>query len=313
MPVNKSMNVLVTGGAGFIGSNLVDKLVDEGCNVLVIDDLSTGLIENLNAGAEYIHDDLVKFIADPNSLDQILNERDISIVYHLAASADVFLSVNKPEKVYEINLIASIALLNACHRSNVKKFIFASTSAVFGNPEYLPVDEKHSINPISPYGLTKFNFEQYIKYFATNCEIDFTVFRLPNVYGYRQRPDLEGGVIAIFKGLIEQKKDIHVFGDGTQTRDWVNVVDIVQAFTDARHTDYHHEIILLGSETQISLNELVENLRLFHNFDGKVIYNDARVGDIKHMVMSAKKAKKLLKWESKITFTDGLNNLWTNN
>ena len=309
--MNKSINVLVTGGAGFIGSNLVDKLVDEGCNVLVIDDLSTGLIENQNADAEYIHDDLTKFIADPNSLDQILNERNISVVYHLAASADVFLSVNKPEKVYEINLIASIALLNACNRNKVKKFIFASTSAVFGNPEYLPVDEKHSINPISPYGLTKFNFEQYIKYFAANCEIDFTVLRLPNVYGYRQRPDLEGGVIAIFKGLIEQKKDIHIFGDGTQTRDWVNVADIVKAFIAAKTTSYHYETILLGSETQVSLNELVSHLRRFHNFDGKVIYSDARIGDIKHMVMSAKKAKLLLKWSSQTSLTEGLNELWT--
>ena len=165
-------NILVTGGSGFIGSNLVDQLVLFGHNVHVIDDLSTGLICNQNTRASYSHLDLCDYIEDTTEIQSILETKQIDTVYHFAASADIFLSVNNPETVYKINVLASIAFLQACIKSNVKKFIFSSTSAVYGEPQYLPVDERHITNPISPYGLTKLGLEQYITYCSKLCDIN---------------------------------------------------------------------------------------------------------------------------------------------
>ena len=157
-------SILVTGGSGFIGSHLVDLLISNGSSVYVIDDLSTGLKNNQNDAATYIYKDITDFIEFPDQLEEIIKKNNIDTVYHLAASADVYLSINFPEKVYDINLIASIAIANICLKLNIKKFIFASTSAVYGEPEYLPVDEQHTTLPISPYGLTKLAFEQYLNY-----------------------------------------------------------------------------------------------------------------------------------------------------
>ena len=303
-------NVLVTGGSGFIGSNLVDRLVLFGYNVHVIDDLSTGLVCNQNTNASYSHLDLCDHIENTTEIQNILETKHIDIVYHLAASADIFLSVNNPETVYKINVLTSISLLQACIKANVKKFIFSSTSAVYGEPEYLPVDEKHITKPISPYGLTKLGFEQYINYCSEFCDIKFTVFRFPNIYGYRQRPDLEGGVIAIYKTLIDKKRALKIFGDGCQTRDWVHVDDIIDACVKILDSSHKNELFLLGSDTKTSINQLIDIFKEQVGCVGRLNYMSERNGDIRDMVMTFEKAKLMLQWSPKINLKDGVATLF---
>jgi UDP-glucose 4-epimerase len=305
----KKCNILVTGGSGFIGSNLVDLLILEGHSVLVIDDLSTGLKANHNPRVSYIEKDLCRYIDHPEELMTILNEFAIDTVYHLAASVDVFLSMNKPETIYKINVLSSIVLAEACAKTKVKKIVFASTAAVYGEPKYLPVDEKHPVNPISPYGLSKLAFEQYLKFFSINSNISITVFRLPNVYGSRQRSDLEGGVVAIFYELIKKNSTVTIFGDGEQTRDWVHVEDIINAFVKALNDTSKFEILLLGSNNETSLNKLFDCLAEEIQYDGKPNYTQKRSGDIKNMVMDFEKASNLINWKPTISLRKGISNL----
>ena len=304
--MTKKNRILVTGGSGFIGSTLVDLLINEGHSVIVIDDLSTGLSSNHNESATYINEDLCRYIDHPEEIITVLQEHNIDTVYHLAASADVFLSINNPEKVYKINVLASIALVRACKKTGVKKLVFASTSAVFGEPKYLPVDEDHDTNPISPYGLSKLGFEQYLNYFSIDTDMSITVFRLPNVYGPRQRPDLEGGVIAIFYGLMKQSQPIHMFGDGQQTRDWVYVDDIANAFYKALKNHEKFNIFLLGSNTETSLNDLVACLVNVTGYKENPQYGAIRAGDIKNMVMTYSKANQSLNWTPGTTLSEGI-------
>jgi UDP-glucose 4-epimerase len=304
--VTKKNRILVTGGSGFIGSTLVDLLINEGHSVIVIDDLSTGLSSNHNESATYINEDLCRYIDHPEEIITVLQEHNIDTVYHLAASADVFLSINNPEKVYKINVLASIALVRACKKTGVKKLAFASTSAVFGEPKYLPVDEDHDTSPISPYGLSKLGFEQYLNYFSIDTDMSITVFRLPNVYGPRQRPDLEGGVIAIFYGLMKQSQPIHMFGDGQQTRDWVYVDDIANAFYKALKNHEKFNFLLLGSNTETSLNDLVACLVNVTGYKENPQYGAIRSGDIKNMVMTYSKAHQSLNWTPGTTLSEGI-------
>jgi len=304
--MTKKNKILVTGGSGFIGSTLVDLLINEGHSVIVIDDLSTGLSSNHNESATYINEDLCRYIDHPEEIITVLKEHNINTVYHLAASANVFLSINNPEKVYKINVLASIVLVRACKKTGVKKLVFASTAAVFGEPKYLPVDEDHDTSPISPYGLSKLGFEQYLNYFSIDTDMSITVFRLPNVYGPRQRPDLEGGVIAIFYDLMKQSQPIHMFGDGHQTRDWVYVDDIANAFYKALKNHEKFNIFLLGSNTETSLNDLVACLVNVTGYKENPQYGAIRAGDIKNMVMTYRKAHQSLNWTPGTTLSEGI-------
>ena len=231
------------------------------------------------------------------------------MVYHLAASADVFLSINNPERVLEINVLASVTLIRACQKMKVNKFVFASTSAVYGEPEYLPVNDCHKTNPISPYGLSKLNFEQYLKYFSSYSDINITIFRLPNVYGPRQRSDLEGGVVAIFYELMKKNLPVNIYGDGKQTRDWVYVSDIVDGFYRALELHEKFNLFLLGSNTETSLIDLFECLSDATSYKHTPNFVDARQGDIKNMVMDYDTAKSLLNWKPRLSLNEGINKL----
>lgn len=304
-------NILVTGGCGFIGSNLVDKLIEENEKVIVIDDLSTGQLTNKNSSAKYFEESILDYINDKEKLCSLLNDNDIDIVYHLAALADVRLSIHDPINCYNVNHLASISILDICYEVGVKKFIFASTSAVYGTPEYQPVDEKHPVNPISPYGLSKLAFEQYLQYKSlSNNNIEIVIFRLPNVYGPRQRADLEGGVIAIFQHLMENNNNVTFFGKGDQTRDWVHVYDIVKVFSFVINKKLNtFNIISIGSQVEKTLWDLFNYLSSELKYKKLPIIINKRDGDIKHMCLSNTKLKEVFNWEPEILLSEGIKKL----
>ena len=288
------MNILVTGGLGFIGSHLVDQLVKKKHKVFIVDDLSTGQKKNKNKLATYYIYDIVKCINNKRKIKTILEKNKIKIVFHLAADASVNSSLDKPNSILKTNFNASVAIIDACKNTYVKKFIFASTSAVYGEPSYLPVDEKHQSKPKSLYGLSKMMFENY-SIFLTESSDKFSVinFRLPNVYGPRQRADLEGGVIAIFLEKMTNNNTISIFGDGNQTRDWVHVEDIVEAFIKVIKIKHKkNEIIQLGSNNANTVKKLFFLLKEKLHYNKMPTYCKKRDGDIKFMMMSHKKAKR---------------------
>ena len=298
-------NILVTGGCGFIGSHLVDSLIKLGHSVIIIDDLSTGLKSNQNKDAQYIYKDIIDFVNDPKGLDSILEENQIDIIYHLAASADISLSMHNPEKVFLINSLASIAIINSALRCKIDKFLFASTSAVYGEPEYFPVDNLHPTNPINPYGLSKLFVEEYMNY-VCDKNMKLVIFRLPNVYGPRQRPDLEGGVVAIFDNLMRDNEQVKIFGDGNQTRDWVHVYDITEAFVDSLKLNNNIEILLLGSCIENTVNDLFLFLSEKNNYSKNPLFVEERKGDPKRMIMSNVEAKNKILWKPKLLLSEGV-------
>jgi len=299
-------NILVTGGCGFIGSNLVDKLIFAKHKVFVIDNMSTGLESNLNSSAIYLYDDIRDYVHDGDKFLKIIKRNNIKVVYHLAALSDVRLSIHDPINCYNVNHLASVAILDVCCDAEINKLVFASTSAVYGMPIYQPVDEKHPVNPISPYGLSKLAFEQHARY-KSGSEMELIVFRLPNVYGPRQRSDLEGGVIAIFHDLMMRNKDVNFYGDGDQTRDWVHVKDIIEAFNIVLEKSLSKfEIFTLGSGVQNTLWDLFHYMASTMNYKKSPLIQKERKGDIRHMCMSREKVKKLLRWKPTIKLADGI-------
>tara|TARA_Y200000002_G_scaffold383292_1_gene404949 strand:- start:6119 stop:7036 length:918 start_codon:yes stop_codon:yes gene_type:complete len=299
-------NILVTGGLGFIGSHLVDKLIDEGNSVVVIDDLSTGSKKNLNKKAKYLKIDIKKFINNITKIKKIILDNKINSVFHLAAHASINSNIANPLSIIEVNFNASVAIVEACKNSSVKYFTFTSTAAVYGEPQYFPVDEKHITNPISTYGLSKLMFEQYLKIFSIKSKIKIMILRLPNVYGFRQRSDLEGGVIAIFSEKMKKNKMIKIFGNGKQKRDWVHVSDIVNAAASVSNFNHKFETIVLGSLTGNSINTLIKKLAKIYNYKKEPKVLKKRDNDIKYMLMSNFRAKKKIDWSPKISLDKGL-------
>ena len=210
------MEVLVTGGAGFIGSNIVDGLIEADHQVIVVDNLSTGKKENLNEQAEFYNLDL-----EDQELKEIFRENEISHVIHHAAQIDVQHSIKDPLFDAQNNILSTINLLECCRAYNVKKIIYASSAAVYGEPDYLPVDEDHPIKAMSPYGISKHTPEHYIKMYSELYNLKYTIFRYANVYGPRQDPKGEGGVVSIFVDKMLAEERPVIFGDGQQTRDFV--------------------------------------------------------------------------------------------
>ena len=300
------MNILITGGLGFIGSHLVDNLIKKKHKIFVIDNLSTGIKKNLNRNAKYFYYDLKSFISDNTKLNNFLRKYKIKVVYHLAANASVNASQEKPMNMINENFNSSVSLVESCKNTNVKKFIFASTSAVYGEPIYLPVDESHPKRPISIYGLSKYLFENYLKFYSKKSEISSIILRLPNVYGPRQRTDLEGGVIAIFNNKLKSNKKIVIYGTGKQKRDWVHVYDIVEAFTNSLKYRSNYEIFSIGSGIGFTVNKLFKLLCKKYNYEKKPIMKSARPGDILNMIMKFEKAKRKLKWKPKLNFSKGI-------
>lgn len=294
------MKVLVSGGAGFIGSNLVDKLINLGHNVCIIDNLSTGNVNNVNKKAQlYIND-----ILDPN-VSKIFEKEKFDIVYHLAAQIDVPKSIKDPIFDSNVNVCGTINIINNCVNYNVKKIIYSSSAAVYGDPRYLPIDEKHEIRPISYYGLSKYAAEEYIRVFSNLNNLNFTILRYANVYGIRQDPKGEGGVISIFMNSLIKKQPLYIFGDGGALRDYIFVEDIVDANIEAL-SNGSKEIFNIGTGVYTSVNELAKNMVDIVGVKCNVEHTSPRKGDIANSYFNINKAKDELNWSPRFSLKDGL-------
>lgn len=295
------MKILVTGGAGFIGSNVVDQLINNGHEVSVADNLLTGKIDNLNNKVKFYKCDITNI----DALKLIFQIQKPEVVYHFAAQIDVQTSLKKPAFDADINIIGTINVLECCRKYEVKKIIYPSSAAVYGNPEYLPVDEKHPIEPVSFYGISKHTPEHYIKTFCSLYDIKYTIFRYSNVYGIRQDPKGEGGVVSIFIDKFLNNESPFIFGDGEQTRDFIYVKDIAKANLHALNKG-DNKIVNISTNVPVTVNRLFETMQEIFNSEVKVIYRKSRRGDILHSYLDNTLAKEFLGWNAEYDFENGV-------
>lgn len=294
------MKSLVTGGAGFIGSHLVEELIAKGHKVHVLDNMTSGHLEYLPSEA-FLH---VQDICSKETKQLILKERP-DIVFHLAAQADVGRSIGEPQYDAEVNIKGTINILEACCEAKVKKIIFASTSAVYGNLQKEILSEKDETVPISYYGVSKLAAESYIRIFSDLYNLSYTILRYGNVYGPRQTAKGEGGVIAVFLDKIKNGMYVNVHGDGEQTRDFIYVKDIVGANIAAIDKGYN-KTIQISTAKKTSVNEIIDMFAQIHDSKIDIYYTDPRKGDIKHSCLDNKKAQQLLCWQPKMDIVNGL-------
>lgn len=294
--------ILVTGGAGFIGSHVVDLFVAQGYEVVIVDDLSTGRASNLNPAAKFYQVD----IRSPQ-LREVFQAEKPDFVSHHAAQMDVRRSVAQPLFDADINILGSINLLEIAKDFQVKRFVYISTGgAVYGEPERLPCDESHPINPICQYGASKHTVEHYLYMYYANYGLKYTVLRYPNVFGPRQDPHGEAGVVAIFTGRMLAGESVTIYGDGEQTRDFVYVGDCAQANLLALTVDHEPGIYNLGWGRPTSINEICSVLVNITDYSLPVQYGPAKVGETRHIYLDASKVKKDLGWVPTITLEAGL-------
>ncbi|ENK1242702.1 NAD-dependent epimerase/dehydratase family protein [Clostridium botulinum] len=294
------MKVLVTGGAGFIGSHIVDLLIEEGYNVVVVDNLYHGKLENINPKAKFYRADI-----RDRYIKNIFNKEKPDYIIHQAAQINVANSINYPILDAEINILGTINILDACKNNDVKKIIYPASAAIFGEPKYLPIDEKHPLNMISPYGVSKHTVEHYLYVYNKLYGINYVSLRFSNVYGPRQDFSGEGGVISIFCNRMASGKRPIIFGNGEQVRDFIYVKDVAKATLLAMESD-ENGIFNACSNIQTSINQLVEVINKIINKNLKPIYFENRKGDIKFSYMSYEKIKKHLDWEPKYNIEDGI-------
>jgi UDP-glucose 4-epimerase len=295
------MKVLVTGGAGFIASHIVDAYVSRGHAVTVVDDLSSGRRENVNPKAELIVADL----RDGATIDA-LRGRGFDIVNHHAAQIDVRVSVADPAADAELNIVAALRLFEAMRNDGVKKIVFASSGgATYGEPDYAPQDEKHPTRPVSPYGCAKLAIDQYLYFYKTVYGTKSVSLRYGNVYGPRQRKDGEAGVIAIFAGAMLDGQTPRINGDGRQTRDYVSVHDVVRANMAASEGELEG-IYNVGTGVETSVNELFDELRRAVGFDRDAEHGPAKPGEQMRSVLDAGKVRSAGGLPPFVTLRDGI-------
>ncbi len=295
------MNILVTGGAGFIGSHIAEAYCAAGHTVLVVDNLSTGFASNLPSGAEFVRMD----IRDPE-ISSLIEGRRIEVVNHHAAQIDVRASVADPANDLSINVLGTLNLLEASIRSGIRRFIFASSGgAVYGEQEYFPADERHPTAPCSPYGITKLCVEKYLHYYRTVHGLAYTAFRYTNVYGPRQSPHGEAGVVAIFCDKLLAGGEPVINGDGLQTRDYVFVEDVVRANLAALGMEGTDTLnVCTGRETNV--NEIFAQVNRFCGTHAPEKHGPAKAGEQLRSVCTFEKIGARLGWAPRVGIEEGL-------
>ncbi len=295
------MKVLVTGGAGFIGSHLVDRLVQEGHEVIVVDNLSTGKRRNLNRDARFYKVDIQSW-----RLERVFRNERPNVVMHLAAQMDVRKSVEDPMFDAQVNILGTLNILQQTVKHGVRKVVFSSSGgAIYGEQDTYPAPETHATKPLSPYGLSKLCGEQYLSYFQRVGGLQVVNLRYANVYGPRQDPEGEAGVVAIFIQKLLNNEQAVINGNGRQTRDFVFVEDVVEA-----------NLVMMGQETEgtynvgtgveTSINDLFRILVEHTGSNCKEVHGPAKKGEQARSVIDASKLRHELSWEPKMTLSDGL-------
>jgi UDP-glucose 4-epimerase len=298
------MRTLVTGGAGFIGSNLVDALLARGHEVTVVDDVSTGKRHNieqaLQTGAQLTELD----IRDAEAVDAAIERARPETVFHLAAQIDVRKSVADPANDSRINVEGTVNVLKAAHAHGVLRFVNTSTGgAIYGEGQIIPAPEDHPVAPEAPYGLSKFCAEQYCEIFTRLHGLSTVSLRYGNVYGPRQDPLGEAGVIAIFCGKLLEGDKATIFGDGKQTRDYVYVDDVVDANLRAADANTSGPINI-GLGVEKSVLDIVEVLKAHSDFDAE--HAPPRPGEVQRIALDPARAKEELGWEARVGLEEGL-------
>jgi UDP-glucose 4-epimerase len=302
--------VLVTGGAGFIGSHLTDALLQSGIAVTVLDDLSTGHRGNLTDSLKQDGLDIVEGdVRDQGLLQRVL--RGVDAVFHLAAVVSVPYSVERPQETFAVNREGTRRLLEACTRGDVHRIIYTSTCAVYGEPRYLPIDEGHPTQPLSPYAQSKLEAEELCLAFHQSQGLAVTILRLFNVYGPRQGSGPYSGVITQFIHRLAEGQAPVIFGDGSQTRDFVHVQDVVHAFTQALHRpEAVGRVFNVATGTPTSLSHLAQvMIQLFQAGDMHPEYAAPRTGDIQHSHANIHAAQQYLGFHPHTTLEAGLSSL----
>lgn len=278
------MKVLVTGGAGFIGSHIVEELLLNNYEVAVLDNFSSGKLSNIEANKVTIYEGDV---VDENFVNKVVSDFKPMHIIHQAAQVSVAESVNNMLKDEQINIKGSLNIINAARVNNVNRIVFASSAAVYGNPQYLPVDENHPVNPMSPYGLSKLTVEKYLEISNSLYGLNYTILRYSNVYGPRQDAKGEGGVVSIFTDNVCNEKNLHIFGDGMQTRDFIFVKDVARANVASLKLEENF-ILNVSSNTIITIKELAKLVISENNSTVIIEHGDERLGDIKDSLLDNK-------------------------
>lgn len=297
------MKILVTGGAGFIGSHLVDALVAKRHRVFVVDNLSTGFKKNINPKAKFYKADLINY----KLTNKIIKKEKPGVIYHLAAQIDLRKSVEDPVFDAKNNILASFNLIKTAHSYNIKKFIFASTGgAIYGDTKIRPTPESHSENPLSPYGIAKLTIDKFLNYYREVYGMNFISLRYSNVYGPRQNPHGEAGVVAIFLNRMLNGKQPIINGNGKQTRDYVYIDDVVNANLLSLKNFKKAGIYNVGTGKETNVNELFREINRHFGNKFKKIHGPAKPGEQKTSCLSYAKIKKEFGWRPKTNFKEGI-------
>ncbi len=295
------MKILVTGGAGFIGSHIVDRLIEENHKVVVVDNLSTGNRKNLNKKTEFL-----KMNICDKELADVFKKGKFDYVFHLAAQIDVRKSVENPQKSANDNILGSLNILENCKEYKVKKIIFASTGgAIYGDADIIPTPESYSENPLSPYGIEKLSVDKYLNYYYKIFKLPYISLRLGNIYGPRQNSKGEAGVVAIFIEKMMRGESPVINGPGKNTRDFVYVEGVVEASILAMKSK-KIGVYNIGTGKETNINTIFRNLKKLLNSDYKEIHGEVKQGEQKRSCLDNRKAKKDLNWNPKIKIEEGL-------
>ncbi|MGH7251566.1 MAG: NAD-dependent epimerase/dehydratase family protein [Nitrospiraceae bacterium] len=295
------MKVLVTGGAGFIGSHLVDRLIQEGHEVVVVDNLLTGKRRNLNKEARFYKQDI-----QSSRLERVFNRERPLLVMHLAAQVDLRRSVQDPIFDAQVNILGTLNLLEQAVKYGTRKVIFASSGgAIYGEQDVFPAPESHPFRPLSPYGISKLNGEQYLAYYQRVSGIQHVILRYSNVYGPRQDPEGEAGVVAIFTGKMLAGEQPIINGNGRQTRDFVFVDDVVEANLAVIGKEVQG-VYNVGTAEETSINDLFRLLVELTNAGCKELHGPAKKGEQARSVVDISRLRQELGWEPKVPLREGL-------
>ena len=303
------MKILVTGGAGFIGSHLVEELLSNEHEILIFDNCLTGKKENLEITGNFtfINDDF----GSENSLE-VIEKFDPDICFHLAAQSSVVVSVENPALDFEHNILQPIKLIQVLLKSNCKKLVFTSSGGtIFGEPTVIPTaEEDYADEPESPYGVAKKRLNELIKIMLKNSSMKYSILNLSNVYGPRQDPHGEAGVVSIFANKYLKNEEPTIYGDGEQTRDYIYVKDVVSALIKASKIEENH-FLNIGTGIETSVNDLANSMKIQFKSEINPIYKPAREGELNRSVLNNTKAKKELNWKPEYSLDDGMKQVFS--